>query len=433
MRFKAVFFLMLMPRYLLSGISFENLISKRLLGEKKYQKYIAGIQQEEARQDLDQSTLYPELNFSCQSISNDVERDEYKTFSRELEVSTIEESDERLSVSLQQEFFAMDFDYAQDALQSYSDLFCVSEQMDMVEVKLAGDLIKEQIDFFEAEQMLGLKLRNLEQLKYENMGLKSLYDENIISADQLIKNIKELEDTEKDISNYQIVLNSFKDHEFGEVFSVAFNEYMTEMPNADTLGFIKRINEAENQVSRCYSRSTKRLNRYRISSWFPELNLSASLNWRDTDQYWEIQSEDELEIWDRDQNETYSLFQIEFSIPLNFYQNLKGRNQLLKGYEKEYSAERNYLMSDLLQLETERLELLSLRARELERKELLVKLYRDNLQTAERISEMSVKEASIEREKAEIKLQEAIIRCKVAEMKYYREIFLINEFGEIVK
>jgi len=417
-------------------VSFENQIKTLLEQDREYQQILNRYNQEKAFARIDRSLRYFDMNFSYESYNNDIERDETEEY---LEESRITEDDERWKIELNRQFFAKDFDSASDYIDSRIDLLRYEQELVLSKIDRLDEVIEELINCYEAHEKLKILEQELSIYSKENEVLKELKKKNIIEIKELIDNLEKIDDLEDDI--YDL---SEEKREFEEKYDSVKIDHLTLFQNLitynteiDSIKFHNNVNSIINDLSEKFNRLNRKMKFYYPQVYLPEVNLSFSYNWRKTDQDWDIYKNGIHEKRLRNQIEEYPEVNLELSIPLDIFSNTSGKHYLLKTYKRELGFRSNELDNKWKVFRSKRLQTYRKEKENLARKVELKELYDLNW---ENIIKKYTEEPLLLGNDFEIKLQKAElmnkmndIEYRIAEIKYHKEIFLINAFNQDMK
>ena len=436
MKFKLLLILLISCSVLSADlVGFEAILEKLLKNNSEYQQVLSNFEREIGRYYLNKSTALPELNISYQKYSNDILRDELKTSTiPESENTTIDENDERWRIELSKQFFPKDFDHADDTIGSAIELMVITSEMFTTRDEALSDIFDDMTDLYEADVMIKVLEPEINVLLRENAILDELEKNNIIDPADLIDNLKELDAEEKKLNEFRETSERLK-KQYGNVnqeFVELFFSY-SENDQADTLMFNMFMDIMVSGISEGCDDVTRKIKRNKVYAWLPEIRASVSYNWRNIDQEWDIKNADGYEFWDREQTEAFPEIKLELSLPLDFVGNMKGKSLTLKAYEHEVMQNDLELTGKINDLKIERLSALE--------------YYKNRLLRKQQISRLREKQAKINEDKyladptllgelpqleledSRLKVLKAEAELKIAEMRYYKQVYLINNFG----
>jgi hypothetical protein len=418
-------------------ITWEMTINRLLNNNSDYQQLLNQIEQEKAEARLNSSLGLFDVNVTYQTYENDIIRKEVDS---NYETSNIKEEDERWQVELNKQFFPKDFDAASDNINSRIDLFRYEQELKIAKTECLSDALDDIIDWYEAYYSMGILNQKLVIMLRENELLEEMVKENIIDVEILITNLEEIEDLEKDIADLQELDNEYlSEYEIpiyiyqDMLFHVIFENYTT----PDTLMFLQKVEDKRCELIDEFQKIGRAIKFNYFKVFMPEVNLSLSYNWRDTDQDWDINVNGNFKNMTRSMDEEYPEAEIELSLPFNIFSNTSGKQALLRSYRDELGYRFNELRVDWKNFRKDRLLSYHTAKQRLIRKTRLNELYQSKMKTtmekfkAEPTLLGTNPELKLKKEK--LKTEEAELDFKIAEMKYYKEIFLINSFGEEAK
>jgi len=418
----------------LSVIDSEILINGLLQKNSDYQQLLNKYEQEKATAKIDKSLSLFDVNFSYQSWDNDIERYEIGT---SLEESKINEEDERWKIELAKQFFPKDFDATADEINASIDLFRLEQELIIARTEYLSDALEDIVDWFEAEEMTKLLKRKLLILQRENEVLEELNRENIIEIESLIENLEEIEKLEKNIADLQEICSKFElQYELPvTVFSeTIFRKIIEKNTLPDTIKFHKKVDFKRNKLIDSLRKIRSKIKISYYKAFLPEVNLSFSYNWRNTDQVWDTTQNGVLENMQRNQKEEFPETGIEFSLPFNIISNTSGKLALLNSHQNELDYRFNEIRTELDKFQIERMYYYNKAKTACERKKRLKELYNKNLEIIQKkfAEEPTLlgKNPELKLEKETLKNEKAELEYKVAEMNLFKEIILINNFVE---
>ncbi|MCF7793833.1 MAG: hypothetical protein K9N09_04820 [Candidatus Cloacimonetes bacterium] len=431
-----LFFALLFSALFAQQNSLEDLLNSLLEKHPDYQQTISRYEQEKSLFKIDKSLNWFDVNFIYQQWDNEFVRDETETT---LEHSEVDEKDKRWRIELEKQFFPKDFDNAADAIGSRLDMLRYEQDKILSYYTCSSDIFDDMISWYEAAGMIDLLQKRLEILYQQNELLEEMEAQNLIDPEILIDNLEEIDDKEDDMFDFVEILEEFE-REYGEIledFVTSFDGFVSAHSQPDTLLFIQKIDKEISHLNKEISKIANKIKFNYYYFYMPEINLTLSYNWRETRQDWIIEKNNILKNRKRDQDEEFPEAEIELSLPFNIFSNTSGKLALLKAYERELHYRSTEMIFDWKSFKVERLNSLQEASLELKRKTRLKELYNKNLalQNEKYKEEPSLlggnPEFNLEIEK--LKTKKAEIRMKMAEMKLYKEIFLINSLGEETK
>lgn len=431
-----LFFIFLFTLLSAQESSLKNLLDSLLEKHPDYQQIISRYEQERALYRIDNSLNWFDVNFAYQQYENEFIRDETETT---LEHSDVIEKDKRWKIELEKQFFPKDFDNAADAIGSKLDMLRYEQDKTLSYYICSSDIFDDMTFWYEADREIELLKKQLNILYEQNSVLEELEAQNLIDPKILIDNLEEIDDKEDDMYDFIEVSEEYE-RNYGNIledFVTAFDSYVSINSQPDTLLFNQTI---DNEIIKLNKEINKIANRIKFNYYYfymPEVNLALSYNWRKTRQDWTIEKNNFLKDRKRDQDEEFPQAEIEISLPFNIFSNTSGKLALLKSYERELHYRSKDMIFAWKAFKVERLNSMIEASLELKRKTRLKELYEKNLMILnEKFSEepsLLGNNPQLELESEKLKTKKAEIRMKMAEMKLYKEIFLINSLGEETK
>jgi hypothetical protein len=387
---------------------------------------------------LNKSLNLADVNIMYQNYLNDITREEDKTSDFFLqEYSSIDEDDERWQIELSKSIFPKDFDDSDDNIGNSLDILESKIELLLSNMECQSDIIADFIDWYEATEMVPLIQLELDMLQQENRRLTTLQQQNIISPLQLIDNLEELEDKEARLHDYQEIIYTSQSKYNLELalFISSFQHYINQDIRPDTLNLITNCRNIIDDINRTTHKIDNQISGSRICSYFPEITGSVSYNWRNTSQDWDITVSEEKTIWERTQTEVYPEIRLEMSMPLNIWRNYQGKTAILSNYKHKLVFCQQLSTRKLIDLQQQRMGKLSKASAKITTRKQLSLLYRKLLETAQAMmkSEPDILGTTPQNRlnKAELKYQKAFLKYEIAEMYYFREIYLINNYGDL--
>jgi len=414
-------------------MSWESLIDILLNNNSDYQQLLYRYNQEKAKAQIEKSLSLFDVNFSYQYYDNDIERDETETV---LEESKIKEEDERYRVELNRQFFPKDFDASSDNINYSINLLRYEHELAIGRSECLADIFDDMIDLYEALEISKIQKQKLEILYDKKAILDELQKNDIVDIKELIENLEDIDDLEEKLADQKKKISRFMRRYDGEfkAFLCPFQSYIEQNPQPDSILFKKIVSERRSDLIKIHKRILRKvkINYYKIL--LPEVELSLSYNWRNTDQDWDITKNNNYENRIRNQSEEYPEGEIEFSLPFNIFSNSIGKHALLRSYEHELEFRFKEIDSEWFEFGDERVQSYLSALESYQRKNMLKEFYNQNFimvqnQFMEEPSilgtnpEMKYKQEKIRNEKADLEFQ-------IAEMKLFKEIYIINRFGE---
>ncbi|MCD4820392.1 MAG: hypothetical protein K8S23_17065 [Candidatus Cloacimonetes bacterium] len=414
--------------------NFTNFINEMLSNDSKYLQKENRLKMEIAEHKIEQSVNWFDVNFSYRTFSNDKTREQIED---ELEYSKIDEDDERWKIELSKQFFPKDYDDTNDNLTSKINILRFQYETNLYRISRMESIIDDFIEYYEAINQVLILKDEIEILNHENLILEELHSKNILQPEDLIKNIKELHRKENELSNWEEIYAKFsisffeRHQEFNKLFD-DFIKNTSEIP--DSISFHKIINKNITNLNKKTKKITASIKRKKIYFFLPELNFSLSYNHRKTLQDWNITENKDEYSMERNFVEKYPEGEIELSLPFNIFSNYSGKKQLLKSFEKEIKIHNKNILISLKTFELERINSFHKALNNYQRKIRLEQLYNEQYTSQKIQFETKPDLLGVNPEtkllKEEIKIQKAMLQKIISEMKLYKEIFLINYFGE---
>ena len=401
-----------------------------------YMKALSRYEQEKAFYTIDKSLGWFDMNFVFQQYDNDFIRNETKTV---LEHSNVIEKDKRWRLELDKQLFPKDFDAAADAIGFRLDLLRFEQDLSLLKHVCQAEILDEMIEWQEARQMAALLQERLDILYQQNRILEELDLDNIIDPEILILNLEEIDDRETELYEFK-QLDSFYERKYDNILSEfydTFQIFIKQNALPDTILFEQKINWEIAHLNQAIQAVSQKIKFNYFYFFMPEMNLTLSYNWRETNQNWDITKNGVYENLLREQNEEFPEGEIEFSLPFNIFSNTSGKLALLKASERELHFRSREMHLAWQEFEVERINFYHAAQLELKRKARLKELYDRTLHIFHKKYQ---EEPSLLGSNPELKLKketiqtaEAEVDHQIAEMKLYKEIFLINSFGEDAK
>ncbi len=416
-------------------ITFEMQINSLLNNNSDYQQLLNRYEQEKAEVKIEKSLSLFDVNFAYQNWENDITRDDLETI---LEESKIQEEDERWKIELEKQFFPKDFDATADKIDSSINLIRLEQELILAKSECLSDALDDIIDWYEADEMIQILEQKLKIISRENAILEELNKENIIEIKTLIENLEEIDNLEKDIADLQKICKKSMiqfNTPINVYYETMFQQIINENTSPDTIKFLQIVDKnREDKLIHSLREIRRKIKISYLKTVLPEVNLSLSYNWRNTEQEWDITKNDLVENMLRTQKEEYPEFGIEFSLPFNIFSNTSGKLALLNSYQNEIGYRFDELQLKWASFLSGRIISYRIARQRLTRKKRLKDLYNKNLEIIQNkfAEEPSLlgENPDLKLQKEKIKTQKADLEYKVAEMKLHKEIFLINRFGE---
>jgi len=431
---KLTFLLLFLNCYLFSlGAEFSKFMEKTLASDIEFQKKINSLNLVIAKNKIEKSINWFDINIKYQQHTNDMTRDQTEPLKTEF--SNITEEDSRWSIELNKSFFQNDLDNVHELIKYRLDIIEIQQELLLYKMLRLNDLIDEYIKMFEAKNQIELLEMENDLLNRENQILEELYSKNIISTSDLIKNLESKEEIESSLSNWKEILE--ESTKYLPPFLDSFGNYIqTVSTEVDTLKYKHRNND----IVRSYEiQLNKVLSSIRRNSYYffiPEINATVSYNERKTLQDWKITENSEAEfLRERDFTEKYPEFEVELSLPLNIFGNNSGKYKLLEALKRrtlliKYEIEFSLNQSELKQLSSFKKALTKYHAITK-----LSQLYKREYNT---INVKYKAQPTILGTTPEITLTKELVKklkvdlkWKISEMELYKNVFLINYFKEL--
>jgi hypothetical protein len=435
-KLKALLFLLLPAGMLFCQNSFPAMMDSLLQKHPSYQQTVSRYEREKALFTIDKSLDWFDLNFIYRQYDNDFIRDETVI---SLEHSDVEEKDKRWRIELNKQFFPKDFDNVKSALGSRLDLLRYRQEARLAHATVSAEILDDMIAWFQAEKKVSFLQSRLYILYRQKELLDELDGGNQLSPDLLIANLEEIEKREQDLSEYKRLASVYQ-IKYGDILPVfldRFQSYMKGSSLPDSLSFIRKVVQQTNELKHETGKITGKIKIAYFHFFLPEINLNLSYNWRETKQDWDIEQNNIFKNKTVKQNEVFPEGELELSLPFNLISNSAGKLSLLKAYERELQYRSKDLQDAWQNFASERLSSYQAANLELSRKTRLSELYTRKLEIQ---MDKYREEPSILGNDPELKLQgdtvkadEARAEAQIAEMKLYKEIFLINSLGEDIK
>jgi len=437
-KYKLVVFILLIVAgcLLADNVEFQQFIHEMLQQNSDYQQAVSRFYQEKALSGIDNSVNWFDINLSYQQYDNDYTRTQ--TLSH-LEDSDVNEKDRRWRVELERQFFPKDFDNTADDINYKMNLMRYDQELQLAYFYGCSDLFDDLTDWYEAAQKIDILQKRLDILYQQNELLEELDLENLIDPETMIALLEEIEDRGDEMYDLKEVYNEHF-NKYGNSLNAFFDQfqlYIQQHHAADTLQFSQNIMIHLNKLNADTRRISHSI-KWRYSYLFlPEVNLTLSYNWRKTKQNWDITENSGENEMIRHQDEEYPEGKIEVSLPFNLIGNNSSKLSLLKSFEYELDYRYRELQQDWNLFRLERITFYQEAKLELKRKTRLYDLYRRDLQLQQTKFEeeptLLGDNPTLKLNKKAIQTDEAELDMKLAEMKYYKEIFLMNCFEEETK
>ncbi len=428
MKIKAAFLLIItiLTSVCLESDNFE-LIDEILAKDQKFILKKNQLEMERAKLLIENSSNWFNLNLSYKTGKNEIFRDEVET--DQTENWNIKQAEEEWRIEIEKSFFQKDFDDTYDFLKGSIDKF--RYESELVYFKLTGisKIFDEFIKFHKNEELLKIQSRELEILRYENLKLEKLYEENIISADKLIKNLEKIADLENDILQTEEILKIDQQDFYPELQKI-ISELMTSGSDADTISFGNKIDLKIANIEKKVNELMVKINFRKLYFYFPELNVSFSYNKKRNSQEW-FESENLSFDRGREIEEIYPEAEFEISLPFNIFSNNIGKFRMLKALEKELRSRLDDLTITLLEFKKEAIFSYKKQKKQLHLAERIAEIEKTEFAKAQNVSQQSVlgNDQEINLEKQELKLDRAILKSKIEKMNFAKINLLIKYFN----
>jgi hypothetical protein len=411
----------------------QEMLNTLLEQNTDYQQSLSNWEQEKSANRIDKSLNWFDVNFVYRKYDNDFIRDETKSV---LEHSKVDETDKRWRIEVEKQLFPKDFDNTADAINTRLNLIRYDQEIKLNRHSCISDIFDDMISWYEAEQMVELLRGRLQYLYDQNLLLEELDQENLVDPGMMIDVLEEIDDKEDELYDFLEVTSLMK-NKYEDIFTEFisnFELYVQEQAQPDTITFVDQVKTNLDQMKRDFQKLANKIKWSYINIYLPEVNLTFSYNWRENRQDWDIKKNNALSTMTRDQDEEFPEGEIELSLPFNIYSNTSGKLALLKSFERELHFRHQEIQLTWQNFELKRLSFYREAALEVKRKTRLHELYQRQLDllNAQYQEEPTIlggnPELRLSREN--MKVETAEMKMKIAEMKLYREIFLINNFGE---
>ncbi|MDO9576923.1 MAG: hypothetical protein Q7J16_03480 [Candidatus Cloacimonadales bacterium] len=429
-------FLLLCSLLAAQQADFQSYMTELLEKNSNYQQALSKFEQEKALTMIDKSLGWFDVNFIYKQYDNDFIRNETKTV---LEHSDVVEKDKRWRLELDKQLFPKDFDNVANAINSRLNLLRYEQELALSRYNCISDIFADMLVWYEAAGMIEILQERLEILYQQNIILEELDLENVIEPETMIMLLEEIDNREDDLYDYRETA-SLMNSKYGDILDEFYNKfqlYIQQNDQPDTLLFSQGIDAKIKMIKKDVQGISNKIKWNYYNVYLPEVNLKLSYNWRENRQDWDIEKSGLFETMTRNQDEEFPEGEIEFSLPFNIFSNTGGKHALLKVFERELHYRSRELQLAWQSFKLERINFYQEAKLELKRKTRLHELYvRDlNLQKTKFQAEPSLlgTNPELKLQKETIKAAEAEMKMKMAEMKLYREIFLINSFGEEAK
>lgn len=421
-----IIFLILAFYFCLSAdsASFPQFMQEMLDKSSDYQKLLTKHERITAQAQLRKSLSFMDINASYKNYENEIERVETDP---EVKNTDISENDERWQIELSKQLFPKDFDATADAVKERFELYSLEQEIALTRVKVMEEILEDFINWWEAKEKISILEIRFETLSQQNNLLDNLATDNLVETNLLIEQLEAVEDCSDDLNKNRKTVTNMR-HKYGAIldsFLLAFKQYKT----IANLPDIAELEQQWKSWEKLQKQQSKPFYRYiklkKITPYLPELNLSFSWNWRNTNQDWEISNQAEFQYMDRDQTETYPELGIEFTVPLDLWRNTQGKRNILQSYQRNLqileSAFSNELGKYVQIRETTFQAIINKRSR----KKTIMDLYEKKLFIQQKFSRQSgpkIRNLEI----AELKSRYAEIAFQKADFELHKEIFLFE-------
>jgi hypothetical protein len=411
----------------------NSLVNSLLLQNSNYQKVLSTYQKEKALYSIDKSLDWFDMSFIYKQYDNDFTRHDV---ANSIEHSAVDEKDKRWSVELNKQLFSNDFNDPADALDSRLNLLRYKQEVKLTCSTASGEILNEMIDWYQADTMVSLLQSRLEILYHQNQLLEEMVQQNQLDSEKLIANLEDIDKKEAELSDLKKTEQIYS-RKYGNIlldFMDKYQSYMNTMTQADTLQFKEQIESQKREIVKDFDKLEHKLRLYRYNFFLPEVNLTFSYNWRENRQKWDITQSNVLRKMTRNQDEEFPEGDIEVTMPFNIFSNSHGKSSLLKGYDMEFKYRSRDMMLSWQEYGIERLNRYQATGLELKRKKRLHELYENSLALQNRRYREEPALLGINPDlilqNYIYKAKEAQVEMKVAEMKLYKEIYLMNKLEE---
>ncbi|MBC8416252.1 MAG: hypothetical protein ISS80_06675 [Candidatus Cloacimonetes bacterium] len=414
--------------------NFNSFMEEVLTDDTKYLQKVNRLDRELAENKIERSVNWFDINLSYRKYSNDKIRKQTETT---LEYSDIDEEDERWRLELSKRLFPKDYDNVSDDLNARIDILRLQHEVELYRISRMDDIIDDLIESFEAASRTSILKDELTLLNRENLILEELQSKNITQPEELIKNIKELNKKENELAEWEEIISMHTLNYFTacQKFDNSFSEYVIITPEIpDTILFQETLTRKIEELNKKIRKISGSINWKKNYFFFPEFNISLSYNNRKTYQDWNITENSYGYLRERNFEEKYPEGEIELSLPFDIFSNISGKKQMLNSFENEIQIWGIEMITSLQSFELERINSFQKALNNFKRKKRLWQLYNEQFLKLkaqfDSQPELLGTTPEIKLLKEEIKMQKAELEYKISEMKLYKEIFLINYFGE---
>ena len=409
----------------------ENILKNDIDFQKKENRLKTLI----ARDKIERSVNWFDINLAYRKISNDMTRDQ--TEDQELEHSAINEEVERWWIELNKTLFEKDFDGVYDLLNAKVDIILENVELDIFRTERLAEIFDDFLDWKKANFLLEISNEKLKLLNRENIILEKLFEKNVIEPDDLIENLSEIKELEKEISQLEEAIsehNKIYKNLYPEFFENLEHFSQIEGNKADTVAFKEKNSKSLSALSGQKKKILSSLKRKYFYFYIPEIKLSLSYNKKNTFQDWEITEDAESYLRERDFKELYPEAEIELSVPFNCWGNTSGKYYLIKSLEREVLTGFAETEKDLQQFENELINDYIMASRDFFMQGKIFELQKIKFERTKKKYETQPsllgKNPEIAFKKEELKYRKAELDLDISKMLLFKEIFLINYFME---
>ncbi len=386
----------------------DSLLAKHpdyLQAQSRYQK-------EKALFAIEKSLYWADLNLSRQQYDNDFTRDEITS---SLEHSKVKEKDTRDRIELAKQFFPKDYDNVTNDIGNRLEVLRYRDEARLAYYTSAADVLEELAEWYEADAMAAVIQSRLDILQEQNQLLEELNSTKGIDPEVLLDNLKEIGDRQEELADYKR-LTAFYQSKYGALpqeFISRLQSYPESAPQPDTLAFTKRLQAMESARRKALNAISRRISLNLALFYLPEVNLSLSYNWRTNRQDWDIDDAGIPKLMQRNQDEEFPEAKLEFSLPLNYFSNAKGKLDLLKAYRSELDYRARVMELEWQEFAAERLTGYQAAVLELKRAQRVHQLSVANLE----VQRQKLAADSAKVEKNTLKLQREILKAEEARVE----------------
>ncbi|HPT72295.1 MAG TPA: hypothetical protein PLE74_08430 [Candidatus Cloacimonadota bacterium] len=438
---KHKFIVLIILSIALSGLSaqsndLKSLVNSLLLTNSDYQQLLSKYNQEKSVNTINKSLSWFDMSFVYKQYDNDFTRDDRNST---LEHSRVDEKDKRWGVELSKQLFSKDFDNEQDAIGSRFDLLRYGQDLKLMKTRASSDILDDLIYWYETEQRITQLKQELSVLENQNQVLEDMNQQNQIDSDILISNIEDLDEKESELSE-SLKITSLFASKYGNIlpsFTDKIQSYINSHPQADTLQFKANVIQEIKGLKKDVNSINNHIDMHYYSFFMPELNLKLSYNWRENRQHWNINDNSVLKKLIRNQDEEYPEGDIEFVLPFNFVSNAYGKYSLLRAYDLELDYRSRDMLYAWERFALDHTTQYQIAEKQFERRCRLNELYQHQLSLQQkRFKEEPAllgANPSLQLQKTTLKADKAQLNMRIAEMKLYKEIFLMTNMEEDVR